>query len=145
MKTKVQDFMAKKMVMPFFDQQGAIFTHCALLAITVNAAYIVLGIFMKQLKQKRVVVAAAGQWFLCWNNAPVHIAAFLCKWPRSTTSRCSFTIAIIAYADFVLFPKVKDHLFDITLTQDTLISTWEQAIRTLNTIVRRRLPPIVRA
>jgi hypothetical protein len=28
---------------------------------------------------------------------------------------------------------VKDHLDDITLTQDTLKSTWEQAIRTLNT------------
>jgi hypothetical protein len=49
------------MVMPFFDQQGAIFTYCVLLVITVNAAYIVLGIFMKQLKQKRVVVTAAGQ------------------------------------------------------------------------------------
>jgi hypothetical protein len=31
------------------------------------------------------------------------------------------------------FPKVKDHLDDITLTQDTLKSTVEQAIRTLNT------------
>jgi hypothetical protein len=70
--------MAKKMVMPFFDQQGAIFTNCVLQVITVNDAYIVLGIFMKRLKQKRVVAAAAGQWFLCWNNAPVHIAAFVC-------------------------------------------------------------------
>jgi hypothetical protein len=39
--------MAKKMVMPFFDQQGAIFTNCVLLAITAIEAYIVLGIFMK--------------------------------------------------------------------------------------------------
>jgi hypothetical protein len=39
----------------------------------------------------------------------------------------------IAHAGFVLFPKVKDHLDNITLTQDTLISTWERAIRTLNT------------
>jgi hypothetical protein len=42
-KTKVQDSMSKKMVMPYFDQQGAIFTHCVLLAITVNAAYNFLG------------------------------------------------------------------------------------------------------
>jgi hypothetical protein len=28
---------------------------------------------------------------------------------------------------------VKDHLDDITLTQDTLKSTWERAIRTVNT------------
>jgi hypothetical protein len=34
---------------------------------------------------------------------------------------------------FVLFLKVKDHLNDITLTQDTLKSTWEQATRTVNT------------
>jgi hypothetical protein len=39
----------------------------------------------------------------------------------------------IPYADFVLFPKVKDHLDDFTLIQDSLKSTWEQAIRTLNT------------
>jgi hypothetical protein len=39
--------MAKKMVMKFFDQQGVIFTNCVLLVITVDAAYIVLGISMK--------------------------------------------------------------------------------------------------
>jgi hypothetical protein len=38
--------MAKKMVMPFFDQQGVIFINCVLLVITVHAAYIVLGISM---------------------------------------------------------------------------------------------------
>jgi hypothetical protein len=70
--------MAKKMVMPFFDQQGAIFTNFVLLVIIVNDAYFVLGIFMKGLKQKRVMAAGAGQWFLCWNDAPVHIAAFVC-------------------------------------------------------------------
>jgi hypothetical protein len=107
-----------------------------LLAITVNAAYNVLGIFMKRLKQNRVVAAAAGQWFLRWNNAPVHIAAFLCKWPAKhniqvLSHHCYSPNK--AHADFVLFPKVKDHLDDITLTQDTLKSTWEQAIRTLNT------------
>jgi hypothetical protein len=107
-----------------------------LLAITGNAAYIVLGIFMKRLKQKRVVAAAAGQWFLRWNNAPVHIAAFLCKQPAKhniqVLSHHRYS-PNIAYADFVLFPKVKDHLDNMTLTQDTLKSTWERAIRTLNT------------
>jgi hypothetical protein len=33
----------------------------------------------------------------------------------------------------VIFPKVKDHLEDITMTQDTLKSTWEWAIRTIDT------------
>jgi hypothetical protein len=45
------------MVMQFFDQQGAIFTNCVLLVITVNDTYIFLGTFMKRLKQKRVVAA----------------------------------------------------------------------------------------
>jgi hypothetical protein len=128
--------MAKKMVMPFFDQQGVIFNNCVLLIITVNAAYIVLGIFMKQLKQKRVVAAAAGQWFLHWSNVPVHIAAFVCEWAAKhniqvLSHHCY--LPNISYADFVLFPKVKDHLDDITLTQRTLKSTWERAIGTLNT------------
>jgi hypothetical protein len=38
--------MAKKMVMPFFDQQKVKFTNCVLLAITFHVAYIVLGISM---------------------------------------------------------------------------------------------------
>jgi hypothetical protein len=85
--------MGKKMVMPLFDQQGAILTNCecVLLAITVNAANIVLCIFMKRLKQKRLVAAAAGQWFLLWNNAPVH--AFLCKWPASNLNTKEFAAA----------------------------------------------------
>jgi hypothetical protein len=70
--------MAKKMVMPFFDQRGQYSPTVCLFDITVNAAYIVLCIFMKQLKQKRVVAAAAGQWCLRWSNAPVHIATFVC-------------------------------------------------------------------
>jgi hypothetical protein len=39
--------MAKKMVMPLFDQQGVIFTNCVLLVITVHAAFTVLGISVK--------------------------------------------------------------------------------------------------
>jgi hypothetical protein len=83
-----------------------------------------------------VVAATVGQWFLRWNNAPVHVAAFLCKWPAKhnfqvLSNHCY--LPNIPYADFVLCPKVKDHLDDITLTQDILKSTWEQAIRTLNT------------
>jgi chlorite dismutase len=83
-----------------------------------------------------MVVAAPGQWVLRLNNAPVHIAAFLCKWPAKhntqVLSHHRYSLNI-AHADLVLFLKVKDHLDDITLTQDTLKSTWERAIRTLNT------------
>jgi hypothetical protein len=66
----------------------------------------------------------------------VHIAAVLCKWPAKHNIQVLShhrNSPNIAYADFVLFPKVKDHLDDITLIQDTLKSTWERVIRTLNT------------
>jgi hypothetical protein len=83
-----------------------------------------------------VVVAEAGQWFLRWNNGPVHIDSFVCKWPAKhniqVLSHHGYS-PNISYADFDLFPKVKDHLEDITLTQDTLKSTLERAIRTLIT------------
>jgi hypothetical protein len=36
-------------------------------------------------------------------------------------------------ADFFLFPEVKQHLANVTLTQDTFRSTWERAIRTIAT------------
>jgi hypothetical protein len=132
--------MAKKMVMPFFDQQGVIFTNCVLLVITVNAAYIVLGIFMKRLKQKRgfgssrTVVSVPDQ-------CPSAHCRSLCEWPAKhniqVLSHHRYS-PNIAYADFVLFSKVKDHLDDITLTQDTLKSTWERAIRTLKTAAAYR-------
>jgi hypothetical protein len=81
-------------------------------------------------------VAAAGQWFLRWNNGLVHIDAYVCEWPVKhniqVLSHHRYS-PNITYADFVLFPKVKDHLDDITLAQDTLKSTLERAIRTLNT------------
>jgi hypothetical protein len=38
-----------------------------------------------------------------------------------------------ATADFLLYPKVKEHLTDITLTQDTFMSTWECAIKLIIT------------
>jgi hypothetical protein len=41
-----------------------------------------------------VVAAAAGQWFLCWKNAPVHLPPFCASGRWSTTYRCSLTIAI---------------------------------------------------
>jgi hypothetical protein len=56
----------------------------------------------------------------------------LCEWPTKHNSQMLSHHCYapnIAYVEFILFPKVKDHLDDITLTQDTL----EQAIMTFNT------------
>jgi hypothetical protein len=36
-------------------------------------------------------------------------------------------------ADFFLFPEVKQHLANVTLTQDTFRSSWERAISTITT------------
>jgi hypothetical protein len=44
-------------------------------------------------------------------------------------------------ADFLLFPEVKQHLANITLTLDTFRSSWERAI---SWWVRCRLPPMDR-
>jgi hypothetical protein len=66
----------------------------------------------------------------------VHIATFVCDWQAKHNMQVLSHHCYspnIACADFVLFPKVKDHLDYITLTQDTLKSTWERAIRTVNT------------
>jgi hypothetical protein len=64
-------------------------------------------------------MSAAGQLFLRWNNAPVHVAAFVCEWPAKhniqVLSHHRYS-PNIAYADFVLFQKVNHHLHDITLT-----------------------------
>jgi hypothetical protein len=68
--------MAKKMVMPFFDQQGAIFTSCVLLGHHCQCCLHCPGHLYEATEAEKVVAAAAGKWFLCWNNAPVHITAF---------------------------------------------------------------------
>jgi hypothetical protein len=50
-------------------------------------------------------------------------------------------------ADSFIFPEVKQHLANVTLTLDTFRSAWERAIRTITMHwwVRRRLLPMARA
>jgi hypothetical protein len=69
-------------------------------------------------------------------QCPSAHCTFLCKWPAKHNIQMLSHHRYapnIAHADLVIFPKVKDHLEDITMTQDTLKSTWEWAIRTIDT------------
>jgi [histone H3]-lysine36 N-dimethyltransferase SETMAR len=133
-KAKVQASRTKQMVLAFFDQLGMIFTnsvplgcqccqHCQDPSHLCKAAEAEKGD-----DSGGTVVSALGQcssahrrrcasWWLIKHNIQV-----LPHPPYSPD---------LAPADFFLFPKVKEHLADITLTQDTIRSTWERAISTI--------------
>jgi histone-lysine N-methyltransferase SETMAR len=78
---------------------------------------------------------AAGEWFLHWDNAPVHTAATVTDW---LAARCVKMIEHPPYspdlapADFFLFPKVKKELAGLTLMRESFKKDWEGAVRTLS-------------
>jgi hypothetical protein len=65
----------KTMVLAFFDSQGMVYMNYVPKGETVNAKYIIraLGTFLKNLRKKRTETTK-GEWFLHWDNAPVHSA-----------------------------------------------------------------------
>jgi histone-lysine N-methyltransferase SETMAR len=127
-KAKVHATRAKQMVLAFFDAKGLIYTNYMPKGTTVNANYIVeaLGTFLKVLRKKRPVMAA-GEWFLHWDNAPVHTAATVTDWLVEHPPYSPY----LAPADFFLFPKVKKELAGLTLTRESFKKDWEGAVRTL--------------
>jgi hypothetical protein len=64
---------------------------------------------MKIFKKKRPITAA-GDWFLHWDNAPVHTSAVVTDWLEARRIQLlehpTYWLAL-APADFFLFPKVK--------------------------------------
>jgi histone-lysine N-methyltransferase SETMAR len=80
-KAKVHATRTKQMVLAFFDAKGLIYTNYVPKGTTVNAKYIMeaLGTFLKVLRKKRPVIAA-GEWFLHWDNVPVHTATNVTDW-----------------------------------------------------------------
>jgi hypothetical protein len=74
-KARVHASRAKTMVLVFFDSQGMVYTNYVPRGDTVNVEYIIraLGTFLKNLRKKRLETAK-GEWFLHWDNAPVHTA-----------------------------------------------------------------------
>ncbi len=75
-KSKVHATRTKKMVLVFFDAKGVIYTNYVPKGETVNAKYIkkALARFLKVFKAKRPIMASQ-DWFLHWDNAPIHTAA----------------------------------------------------------------------
>jgi hypothetical protein len=103
---------------------------------TVNARSIVeaLGTFMKVLRKKRPLMAA-GEWFLHWDNAPVHTTATITDWlvaRRVNMIKHPLYSPDLAPADFFLFPKVKTELAGLMLTRESFKKDWEGAVRTLS-------------
>jgi histone-lysine N-methyltransferase SETMAR len=135
-KAKVHATRTKQIVLAFFDAKGLIYTNYVPKGTTVNANYIVeaLGTFLKVLRKKRPVMAE-GEWFLHWDNAPVHTAATVTDWLAARHVKLIEHPPYspdLAPADFFLFPKVKKELAGLTLMRESFKKDWEGAVRTLS-------------
>ncbi len=123
------------MLLAYFDADGVIYTDYVPRGETVNAKYIIesLGRFLEKYRAKRPIQASQ-EWFLHWDNAPVHTAAAV---KQFIADRAIKTIAHPPYspdlapADFFLFPKVKSELASKTLTAETFTRSWERAVQRL--------------
>jgi histone-lysine N-methyltransferase SETMAR len=132
-KARVHASRTKTMVLAFFDSQGMVYTNYVPRGSTVNAKYIIraLGTFLKNLKKKRPETAK-GEWFLHWDNAPVHTAnvvkEFLAKKNIKLLSHPPYS-PDLAPADYFLFPKLKKELAGNTMTQEEFKKEWEGVLR----------------
>jgi histone-lysine N-methyltransferase SETMAR len=134
-KARVHATRTKQMVLVFFDAKGVIYTNYVPRGKTVNASYIkeALRRFLKVFKEKRPI-SSSQDWFLHWDNAPVHTAAtvqdYLVKRGVKTIPHPPYS-PDLAPADFFLFPKVKAALAGQTLTVESFKTSWEGAVRTV--------------
>ena len=134
-KAKVHASRTKQMVLVFFDAAGVIYTNYVPRGETVNAEYIkkALARFLVIFRQKRPIISSQ-EWFLHWDNAPVHTAAtvqeFLAAKEVKTIPHPPYS-PDLAPADFFLFPRIKTELAGRTLTADTFKNNWEGVVRTI--------------
>jgi histone-lysine N-methyltransferase SETMAR len=111
------------MVLVFFEAKGVIYTNFVPKGETDNASYIrtALARFLKVFRQKQLIMAAQ-DWWLYWDNAPVHTAAtvadFLAAKGMKIVPHPPYSPDLTP-ADFFLFRKVKAELAGQTLTQET--------------------------
>jgi histone-lysine N-methyltransferase SETMAR len=134
-KAKIHASRTKQMVMAFFDSQGMVYTNYVPRGKTVTADYVILALrkFLKALKAKRPDLVP-GEWFLHWDNAPVHSAqkvqAFLAEKSIQLLPHPPYS-PDLAPADFFLFPALKRELAGLTLSQEEFKKRWEGVVRTL--------------
>jgi hypothetical protein len=84
---------------------------------------------------------AAGDWWIHWDNAPVHTDATVKDWMAARQFKVIEHPPYspdLAPADFFLFPKVKRELAGLTLTKQTFKKEWEGAAKTLKAAGRIR-------
>ena len=76
-----------------------------------------------------------GEWFLHWDNAPVHTAMvileFLAKKCIKLLSHPPYLFDL-AQADYFLFPKLKKELAGITMTQEKFKKEWEGVLKRIS-------------
>jgi histone-lysine N-methyltransferase SETMAR len=130
------------MVLVFFDVKGIIYTNYIPKGETVNTKYIkkALARFLKVFKAKRTIMSYQ-DWFLHWENAPVHTAATVQEYLAAKgikTLRHPPYSPDLAPADFFLFPRVKSELAGLSMNQETFQKSWEGVVWT---IPKETLPP----
>ena len=118
----------------FFDDSGTVYEHFSSVGAKINSNYIieVLRKFMKVFHQKRPKMAA-GEWFLHWDNTPVHTSAsvrgFLAARGIKTLLHPPYSLDL-APTDFFLFPCIKRALAGTTIRSQ---SAWEREVKLLST------------
>ena len=104
---------------------------------TIVSMYImdVLSSFLKNFKAKRPEMGA-NEWFLHWDNAPVHKASMVMEFLASKEVKVLGHPPYspdLAPADFWLFVKCKTMLGGTAITGHTIRHAWERLVRTLPT------------
>jgi hypothetical protein len=133
-KVKVHGTRTKKMVLAFFDAKGIIYTNYVPKGETVNAEYIkkALARFLKVFKANKPIMSSQ-DWFLHWDNAPVHTAATVQEYLEAKgikTLQHLPSLPDLALTDFFLFPRVKSELAGLSMKQESFQKSWEGVVRT---------------
>ncbi len=122
------------MVLIFFDAKGVIYTNYVPKGETVNTEYIkkALARFLKVFMAKRPIMASQ-EWFLHWDNAPVHTAATVQYLEAKGVKMLHHPpySPDLAPVNFFLFPRVKTELAGLSMNQETFQKSWEGVVRTI--------------
>ena len=134
-KARVHATREKQMVLAFFDKNGLIYTNTVHRGKTVTGSYMVeaLRLFMRRMNQKQPELVK-DEWFLHWDNAPVHKAKVVADFVRGRGLKLLEHPPYspdLAPADYLLFPKIKDALAGRTMTRTTFKQAWDGVVAQL--------------
>ena len=132
LKARVHASRRKQMVMAFFDFRGMIYQLYVPENTKVNGEYVrdILRKFLRNLNLRRPELSEV-EWFLPWDNAPVHTAKvvqeFLTKKNIKTIDHPPYS-PDLAPADYFLFPRVKSELSGQTIGDRTVKTDCERVV-----------------